>query len=441
MIFGNYAYFCATKAKEWRMNYEELLAAKNDGKLNLTQLPIGEYYRKQVDGKYRGLVDIRMDLHQNIVFSKALQKECEENGTLANNHRLHFEPIKAEQEISQLILESGTFMSFEQLLSESPAVVAEKDFIDNTLKTLVETTTYLHEKDIRQICFSPRTVFVRKGDHAVMLLSHGSYYLGLTDQEAFYGSDASYVAPEVLKHGTIDDRCDVYSLGKFMESLFEKASMPMEYKLAIKKACGESPEDRFNTPVDMLKSVEKRRGTFKSVVTFVIASVIALACIGIYFETFPESNPIEYVKPAPRQATDDLLDDGFSPEELGVVSSDSVDYESSDADSVEVAQPTPDYQAKAEQIFRKNFEKEADRILSKIYSKTYMSNSEKQFIADNQETIRELMELQQKMGEEASLTAERAQLIASEIIERISNEKKKQLGGTNSRGVQLPEKK
>lgn len=423
------------------MNYEELLAAKNDGKLNLTLLPIGEYYRTQVDGKYRGLVDIRMDLHRNLVFTKALLKECEENKTLASNHQLHFEPAEAKEEISQLVVETGTFMSFEQLLSESPAVVAEKGFIDNTLKTLVETTTYLHSKGIRQICFSPRTVFVRKGDHAVMLLSHGSYYLGLSDQEAFYGADAAYVAPEVLHQGSIDDRCDVYSLGRFMESLFEKASMPLEYKLAIKKACSESPEDRFNTPAELLKSVEKRRGTIKSAIAFAVAAGIALLCIGIYFETFPEATAeIEYVKPAPRQATDDLLDDGFSPEELGVVSSDSVNPETTlPDDSAYAAQPTPDYQAKAEQIFRKNFAKEADRILSKIYDKSYLSNNEKLFLAENQETIRELMELQQKMGEEASLTAERAQLIASEIIERISNEKKKALGGTNSRGIQLPQ--
>ena len=37
------------------------------------------------------------------------------------------------------------------------------------------------------------------------------------------------------------------------------------------------------------------------------------------------------------------------------------------------------------------------------------------------------MKVQQKMGQEASLTPERAQLIASEIIERVTNEKKKQM--------------
>jgi hypothetical protein len=46
------------------------------------------------------------------------------------------------------------------------------------------------------------------------------------------------------------------------------------------------------------------------------------------------------------------------------------------------------------------------------------------------------MERQAEMGEAAGLTPERSQLIASEIIERITNEKKKELGGTNSRAVQ-----
>lgn len=418
-----------------RMNYEEMLAARNSGKQNLTHLPIGDYYRTQVDGKYRGLVDVRQELHQNIVFTKALQRECEENKTLANAHLLHFEPVGQEAEISRLEIENGTFMSFEQLLSESPAVVAEKGFIDRTLQSLVEVTTFLHSKGIRHICYSPRTVFARKGDNAVFLLTHGSYYLGLSDLEGFYGDEAAFVAPEVLSHGTIDDRCDVYSIGKFMEVLFEQAEMPLEYKQAIRKATSEAPEDRFVTPADMLGTVKKRHEAYKSVLMLAIAAVIALVCVGLYFESFPESNPVEFVKPAPRQATDDLLDDGFSPEELGVVSADSVRN-----DTTGMAGQDPDYQAKAEQIFRKRYEKEADRILSKIYTKEYMSNAEKKFMAENQSTIKELMELQQQIGDEANLTPERSQLIASQIIERISNEKKKQLGGTNSRGVQLPDK-
>ena len=81
----------------------------------------------------------------------------------------------------------------------------------------------------------------------------------------------------------------------------------------------------------------------------------------------------------------------------------------------------------SEEGIRKRYEAEADRILSKIYNTSYMSASEKQFMAASQETLKELMELQQTLGNESSLTPERSQLIASQIIERVTNEKKKAL--------------
>jgi len=402
------------------MNYEEMLAAKNDGKLNKTLLPIGEYYRVQIDGKYRAVIRVRPELNSSIAFSGALKTECERNKTLVNRYQLHYTPVINENgEVEQLDVEAGVFLSMEQLLNENPAVVAEKGFIDNTLQALVDITTYLHSQGIRHICYSPKTVMVRKGDHAVMLLSHGSFYLSMDDQRGFYGDDVAFVAPEVLEHGTVDDRCDVYSIGKFMEAIFQHAGMSIEYRNALKKATSEKPEDRYETPQALLKAVQARRSMMRSIMMFVAAVIAALVIFEIYLEMVPETTQVEYVKPAPRQATDDLLDDGFKPEDLGVVSADSISEEDQEAQRV--------YRAKAEAIFRKNYEKEADRILSKIYNKDYMNATEKQFAAQSQSTIEELMKVQQKMGQEASLTPERAQLIASEIIERITNDKKKQL--------------
>lgn len=402
------------------MNYEEMLAAKNEGKQNKTLLPIGEYYRIQTEGKYRPVIIVRQELNSSIAFSGALKTECERNKTLVNRYQLHFTPVVSENgEVEQLEVEQGVFFSMEQLLNENPAVVAEKGFIDNTLQALVDITTYLHGQGIRHICYSPKTVMVRKGDHAVMLLSHGSFYMAMDNQRVFYGDDAAYVAPEVLNHGTVDDRCDVYSIGKFMESIFEHVGMSMDYRKALKKATSEKPEDRFDTPQDLWKAVKSNRSMMRSAMMAVAAVVAALVIVELYFELFPEPVQVEYVKPAPRQATDDLLEDGFKPEELGVVSADSMSEEDLEAQRM--------YRAKAEEIFRKNYEKEADRILSKIYNKDYMSSSEKRFMSESQTTIDELMKAQQKMGEEASLTPERAQLIASEIIERITNEKKQQL--------------
>jgi hypothetical protein len=240
------------------------------------------------------------------------------------------------------------------------------------------------------------------------------------------------VAPEVLNHGTIDERCDVYSIGKFMQSLCDQADLPLEYRAAIKKAVSEKPEDRFSTPEDMLKAIQKRRSMFKSALGVILGIVAALVCLGLYFDMTPESTPVEFVKPAPRQATDELIDDGFDPSELGVAA----DGDSLVVDEEAVKAAERDYQAKAEEIFRKKYEKEADRILSKIYNKDYMTTNEKKFLAESEATIDELMKAQSQLGSDAGLTPERAQVIASEIIERVSEQKKKSVGaGSHQNGI------
>jgi len=413
------------------MNYEELLAARNSNRRNETRLHIGEYYRQQTDGKYRGVVDVRQDMQDNIVFCEALKHEAESNPQLLNPHQLHYQTVVEHGDVTRLLLETGTFMSVEQAISENPAVVVEKYFATNLLQGLVEVTSYLHSQGVRHICFSPKTVFVRKGDMQVLLLSHGSYYLAMSDQNALYGDDAKFVAPEVLNHGTIDDRCDIYSIGRFMQEIFTHSETPVEFKRVLKKAVSDAPEDRYERPEDMMKELKKWRDGRQTLIAIGIAAVIALICVGVYMDMVPETTKVDYVKAAPRLTTDDLIEDGYDPAlDLGVAPADSVTDED--------RQKQRDYEAKAEAIFRKNYEKEADRILSKIYNKDYMSNSEKQFLSQSQSTIEELMQIQQQMGKDAGLTLERSQLIASEIIDRITNQKKQEMGGTNSRGVQLP---
>ena len=411
------------------MNYEELIAARNAGTTQKVHLPIGEFYRVRTDGKWHNVVDIDQELSQSIVFTKGLEKECDVNPTLVNVHQIHFSPEKdAQGNTVRLELEQGTFMPMSQMLAENPALMASENFVENTIDALADLTTYLHAKGIRHVCYSPRTVMIRKGSGTAMLLNHGSFYKGMSQPEDFYGDDVRFIAPEVIENGSVDDRSDVYSLGRFMESLFDKDEVPREYRKVIKKATAEKPEDRYNSPADLAKDMHRRREARHTLTIMAVALIIAAIIVYAYFDSFPEATQIEYVKPAPRQATDDLLDDGFAPEELGVVSADSL--------SEDDWERHKDYQAKAEEIFRKRYEAEADRILSQIYTKEYMSNSEKKFMAESESTIQQLMKAQEDISSEVSIEPSRAQLIASEIIERLTEQKKKQIGSTNSRGIQ-----
>ena len=409
------------------MNYEELLASKSDGRMNKTRLPLGEYYRHQVDGKWCGHVDIRQELNENVVFSEALKKECERNRTLNNRHQLHFEAEERDGDVVGLKIEPGNYLSVRQLLTDEPSLVAERGFMDSLLDGLVDISSYLHSQGIWHVCYSPSSVLVRKGDNHVMLLSHGSFYLSVSNQEELYGDDACYVAPEVLRHGTVDERCDVYSIGRFLEQIFGSSSIPLEFRQVLKRATSETPEDRYPTVQALRSAVLKRRNGVKSLLALAASLVVALICLGFYFDMVPESEPVEFVKPVPRQPYDDLLEEGYGGD---------VDFTDSDSLTEEDRQTIREYQAKAEAIFRKKYEQEADRILNKIYNRDNMSNSEKIFLSKSRSVSEELAKRQQELGDEAGISGEKASRIAAEINERLSNQKRDALGGTNVYGIQ-----
>ena len=137
----------------------------------------------------------------------------------------------------------------------------------------------------------------------------------------------------------------------------------------------------------------------------------------------PEQNEMEYIKPAPQPKTEDFLDEGIDPTtELGILPTDS-----SGALTEAQKKKMEEYQKKAEDIFRKRFEKEADRILSKVYNAGVMNSSQSKFSASSQKAISELNEVQEKIASQTAMPMSKSQRIAQEIIDRVSNMKKKEI--------------
>ena len=397
----------------------------SSGNAQLTKgalMPIGFLHKKLREGKFDNVLDLRRHLSDGVLFAKNVRHECEENAKLNSPHQLHFVIGETKDgEPKTLEVEKGRFTTFARLLFESPSLVGRKDFLDEVIQQLFDVAEYINKKGVLHLCYAPDNVLARVGDNKLLLLSHGSFYINMSDQNAIYRDTADYVAPEVLSGGSVDERSDVYSIGKFIEWLYSTSDMPFEYKRVVKKATQELPEDRYKSVADMRTALKRLKGARGSAMMFLIAIVAALVIVGVYFGMTPEPQQIEYVKPAPKQSTDDLLDDGFDPAtELGVISGDSLSKL-----PAEQRKKMEEYQKKGEEIFRKQFEKEADRILSKVYDAEHMGASEKNFMASSQKVFAELMELQQKLSNEANISNEKGQLIATQIIDKITEAKKK----------------
>ena len=430
------------------MNFEELVETRDVRKSNKVKMPFGYFHKRQIDGKYSNFVEFVDELSDNILFAECLKKDCEVAAQVNDKHQLHFTPNAEEGSdgIYAVAVEPGNYLTMEQLLNEIPSVVAQKDFLENTIKDLLQLTITLNEKGVQHVCFAPSNVLVRKNDNSVRLLLHGSSFQRLGVYDTLFEGVEDYIAPEVLRGEAPTDRSDVYGLGKFIEYLNASSGMPIYLKSIVRKATSENPEARYATVADFQKALSQRKAAFKSGVMSVSAIVIALILVGLFFALTPDTEMVEFVKPVEEPISDELLDEGFDPStELGAAADSATiaraikEYQMKDSDRID-EKKMREFEAKGEAIFRKQFSKEADRILSGVYNSKNMAGGQKSFEQASGKAMQELVEKQIELGEHSSLSSEKSQRIASEIIEQITERKKTELGEKPNYGYQKGEK-
>jgi hypothetical protein len=415
------------------MNFEELLNTRDIRKTTKVRLPYGYFYKRLIDGKYSNFVEFHDDVADNIAFSSCVKRECEAVEKIAHVGQLRFTPNVGEGGIYAIAVEVGHFITMEQLLNEEPSVVARKDFISGTLRDLFDLTALLHEQEIYHVCYAPSNILVRKKDQQVCLLCHGSFYQRL-DQDVLYDGVEDFVAPEVFEGGPIDARTDVYSLGKFIAWLYESSGLPMELKGVVEKATAEDPEKRYATVEAMRHAINTRRNMRRSGVMAAVALSVALIIVGLFFYLLPSPDPVEYVQPVDEPIPDEMLEEdmeallGIGADADSAALAGIVVKEQLKNDSLGYSEgKMREYNAKAEAIFRKQFSKAADAIISSVYTPSNMSGSANAFAAKNSWMSEELAKKQKELMELSGLSSEHTQRVASEIIEQITQKKREAL--------------
>ncbi len=415
------------------MNFEELLNTRDIRKTTKVRLPYGYFYKRLIDGKYSNFVEFHDDVADNIAFSSCVKRECEAVEKIAHVGQLRFTPNVGEGGIYAIAVEVGHFITMEQLLNEEPSVVAKRDFISGTLRDLFDLTALLHEQEIYHVCYAPSNILVRKKDQQVCLLCHGSFYQRL-DQDVLYDGVEDFVAPEVFEGGPIDARTDVYSLGKFIAWLYESSGLPMELKGVVEKATAEDPEKRYATVEAMRHAINTRRNMRRSGVMAAVALSVALIIVGLFFYLLPSPDPVEYVQPVDEPIPDEMLEEdmeallGIGADADSAALAGIVVKEQLKNDSLGYSEgKMREYNAKAEAIFRKQFSKAADAIISSVYTPSNMSGSANAFAAKNSWMTEELAKKQKELMELSGLSSEHTQRVASEIIEQITQKKREAL--------------
>jgi hypothetical protein len=238
----------------------------------------------------------------------------------------------------------------------------------------------------------------------------------------------------VFNGGTIDSRTDVYSLGKFISYIYESSGLPLELKRVVEKATAENPEDRYDSVETMRKMIANLTKARRTGVTVVAAIAIALAVVGLFFYLLPSPEVVEYVKPVDEPIPDEMVEE--DPDMLLGIGADAdsatiahiVELQKRRKDSLGMSPgKMREYNAKAEAIFRKQFTKAADAIISDVYNTNQMNASEQSFNAKSRTMTERLSKLQDELCKSTTLSRDRASGIASQVIEQLTEKKKAEM--------------
>ena len=415
------------------MNFEEMLEQREVKKTSKIRMPYGYFYMRLIDGKYSNFVQFHDELTEDIFFGHCVKAESDAVASIDHKTQLHFSTNGEDDGVFAIAVEVGNYQTLEQLLNDNPAIVARNEFMSATLKTLFDFTAFLNSKGIYHVCFAPSNILMRKTDNAVRLLCHGSFYKKV-DVDLLYEGVEDYIAPEVFDRGEIDARTDVYSLGKLISYLYNSAGMPFELKPVIKKATDADPDKRYASVEDFEAAINRAQTLKRAGLLGAAALAIALTIVGLFFYTLPSPDDMEYVKPIEEPVPDEMIEEDMDAL-LGI---------GADTDSATIAQIVKqqqhmkdslglsegkmrEYKSKAEEIFRKQFTKAAEQIISKVYNKDQMNGSEKDFTLKAQKMTEELVAKKDEIKKSTAIGSDRAEAIADKIIEQLTEKKKAEL--------------
>ena len=415
------------------MNFEEMLEQREVKKTSKIRMPYGYFYKRLIDGKYSNFVQFHDELTEDLFFGHCVKAESDAVASIDHKTQLHFSTNGEDDGVFAIAVEVGNYQKLEQLLNDNPSIVARNEFMSATLKNLFDFTSLLNSRGIYHVCYAPSNILMRKNDNAVRLLCHGSFYKKV-DVDLLYEGVEDYIAPEVFDRGEIDARTDVYSLGKLISYLYNSAGMPLELKPIVAKATDADPDKRYASVEDFEAAIKRAQNLKRTGILGAAALAIALAIVGLFFYTLPSPDDMEYVKPIDEPVPDEMIEEdmdallGIGADTDSATIAQIVKQQQHVKDSLGISEgKMREYNSKAEEIFRKQFTKAAEQIISKVYNKDQMNGSEKDFTINAQKMTNELVSKKDEIMKSTAINSDRAEAIADKIIEQLTEKKKAEL--------------
>ena len=135
------------------------------------------------------------------------------------------------------------------------------------LGELCDALTYIHNKQIVHRDIKPNNILITRDGHHVKLID-----FGLADKDDFDilkepAGTTAFASPEQQKRNKIDNRSDIYALGKIIQDISYQS---FKIKRITKKCLEENPEKRFSSALEVKKKLNGKTDIIILIITLLL---------------------------------------------------------------------------------------------------------------------------------------------------------------------------
>lgn len=167
-------------------------------------------------------------------------------------------------------------ITLDQFLETNPPAAIRRRIMEQLLDAL----SFLHERQIIHRDIKPSNILITRNGSTVKLIDFG---VSDTDDYVTFKQPAgsmAYIAPEQLAGKPIDNRADIYSVGKIIALLF-----PHRYRCIARRCTRTNSADRYSSCAQVLRAIRRiDRVRIWLPVSLLLSVVLCLAGWGVYAE-------------------------------------------------------------------------------------------------------------------------------------------------------------